>query len=278
MAAPQAPYSGPWYAPRKDGTLRYKGPAAIAFKRTISRGWEDLIPWRSFNNQYNKVLADAVRKIQAQNSLDVSGHIAMPMFTLLRKRKVPAGKPNAGQWAMDPVSVGLLEDAYDIKFPPADPSLEVIREAIAGYWEGVIAYAARWSYTQARPYSSLGRDPDDGGQGDCSSTACLSFYWARQETGFRVPDPTGYGYSGYGNSQSIWERNRRISGEDFQVGDCALYGPYSGRTTHIVVCMKAGNENASVWGSHGSQAGPNAVRLHYRSDLLGVVRPPLLPT
>src|SRR5687767_14669276 len=132
MAAPVAPYSGPWYGPANDGKLRYRGPAAVAFKRTISRGWLDLIPWRHFNNMYNPVLDDAVRKIQRQNSMPVSGNIAMPMLQILRKRKVPVGKPNAGEWAMDHVSVGLLEDAYDIKFPPTVPK-DDIREAIAKF-------------------------------------------------------------------------------------------------------------------------------------------------
>lgn len=278
MAAPVAPYSGPWFGPANDGKLRYRGPAAVAFKRTISRGWFDLIPWRHFNDMYNSILDEAVRKIQRQNGLSVSGDIAMPMFQILRKRKVPAGKANAGDWAMDRVSVRLLEDAYDIKFPPAVPKDE-IRAAISKFCRGVENYAGRWSYSQARPYSSLGREPEEGGTGDCSSTVILAYFQGREDTGYHVPDPSGFGYAGYGNSQSIWERNlgSKVTDGKYEVGDCALYGPSSSRTTHITICRQDGNSTTAVFTSHGSMSGPYATRLHYRSDLLGVIRPPLLP-
>lgn len=280
MAAPVAPYSGPWLGPDKNGKIRYRGPAAIAFKRTISRGWMDLIPWRSFNESYNTVLDDAVEFIQRQYGLTpTSGNIAMPMFQILRKRKVPAGKPHAGEWAMDPVSVRLLEDAYDIKYPPELP-IEVVREALTEFLGGIEDYRGRWDYTQRRPYSSLGREPSQGGDGDCSSTVMLAYFEARQDTGYHVPDPSGLGYSGYGNSQSIWERHRHsrmVTNGKYEVGDCAVYGPWSGNTTHITTCSRPGTAGVAVFTSHGSMAGPNATRLTYRSDLLGVVRPPLLP-
>src|SRR5262245_35444164 len=99
--AVKAPYSGPWLRPEADGKIRYRGPAATALKSTISRDYENLIPWRYFNNSYNSVLEEAVRKVQHQHGLEVTGNVGPKVFNILRYKRVPPGKPNAGDWAMD---------------------------------------------------------------------------------------------------------------------------------------------------------------------------------
>jgi hypothetical protein len=58
----------------------------------------------------------------------------------------------------------------------------------------------------------------------------------------------------------------------FYIGDMALYGPTLSHTTHVTVCRQGGDLMGSVWTSHGSEAGPYATRLRYRSDFLLVVR------
>ena len=285
----KAPFSGPWLRPEDSGKIRYRGPAAVALKRTISRGYngddgKPLIPWRYFNNAYNSVLEDAVRKVQRKHGLQVTGTTGERLFDLLRSRRVPRGRPNAGDFAMDHVSVGLFEDAYDIKHPPVDPPLVRVREAMAEYLELMEEFDTRWDYSQARPYSGLGRAPSAGGYADCSALVMLAYYWARQHSGTQdapavhVPDPSGYGYSGYGNSQSIWDqhRDRQVSGT-YEIGDVAIYGP-SWDTRHVTICRLRGSSSTAIFTSNGSQPGPDPTRVFYRTDFLAVVRPPKLPT
>jgi hypothetical protein len=152
---------------------------------------------------------------------------------------------------------------------------------IADYIQAAIRAEPYWSYSQARPMSNLGRKPGDRQTADCSTFATTALYWARLQTGIAVPDPNGYGYNGYGFTGSLMSFNsaRRVFNSSFEIGDLALYGPNSSpwSTTHVCICYRAGSGYTSLWGSHGSQSGPGSRTLHYRSDLIGVYRPELLP-
>ena len=52
----------------------------------------------------------------------------------------------------------------------------------------------------------------------------------------------------------------------------ALYGHSLNNTSHVTICRRGGGTQTSIWTSHGSERGPYATRLIYRSDLLLVVR------
>jgi hypothetical protein len=52
----------------------------------------------------------------------------------------------------------------------------------------------------------------------------------------------------------------------------ALFGSSLGNTKHVTICRRNGDTMSSIWTSHGSERGPYATRLRYRSDLLCVVR------
>lgn len=131
------------------------------------------------------------------------------------------------------------------------------------------------SYTQARPF-----DPTvtpERFRGDCSSYVTQAFWWAWDHLdGVPLHDPNGpTEWDGYGFTGTLLATNHAHHiplDHRFFVGDLALYGTFWA-TRHVVMCRKGGLEKDAIWSSHGSRAGPNPVRLRYRSDLLGVYRP-----
>ncbi len=133
----------------------------------------------------------------------------------------------------------------------------------------------RIHYSQFRPITSLGDPPDNGFTTDCSGLVISAFYWADLWCKFPVKSPGGYGYTGIGNTGSLLYENRRRRvplDRKFFVGDIAIYGRSVSDTRHTVLCRRNGDNMSSIWTSHGSEAGPYAVRLEYRSDLICVVR------
>lgn len=149
------------------------------------------------------------------------------------------------------------------------------RVIIRRYLERAEANKANIHYSQFRPLTSLGDSPTSEFTTDCSGLTISAFYWAELWTAFRVKDPGGYAYSGWGYTGSILETNKRRRvplDRKFFIGDMALYGPSLTRTAHVTICRKNGDRSGSIWTSHGSELGPYATRLDYRRDLLVVVR------
>jgi hypothetical protein len=98
-------------------------------------------------------------------------------------------------------------------------------------------------------------------------------------TGVFLHDVCDFRYTGFGNTSSIeayLRRNGKFVNEvnGYLVGDVARWG--EGNHAHTAVCSKAGTGKTSQWTSHGREAGPNLVNLHYRPDLVGVWRHPAL--
>ncbi len=151
------------------------------------------------------------------------------------------------------------------------------RAEIVSYTKLAEQYESRWHYTQARPYTGLGKAPQTFHQDDCSSYCALVFYWAAHHTATSVSDPLNYHYSGYGNTQSAYEylRAHTAPKDKYRIGDMALYG-FPANTEHMTVCRVAGTGASSKWSSFGQEAGPLVTTLHYRPDLIGVYRHPAL--
>ena len=137
---------------------------------------------------------------------------------------------------------------------------------------------ARWSkhYSQNRPMGHLGLSPTLEWSADCSGYVTGAFFWADKYTTFKVQDPNGMGYNKYGYTGTLLAHNKNhnvpLSRDFFFVGDMALFGTSFWNTTHVTMCRKNGDANRSIWSSFGREAGPEPTRLHYRSDLLVVVR------
>jgi hypothetical protein len=149
-----------------------------------------------------------------------------------------------------------------------------VRRTIADYGTAAIRGAAGIHYSQHRPLSCLGVPPSRGFTTDCSGLVIAAYRWANLHSGVRVPDPGGYAYNGAGWTGTLI-RNPPAGGL-YRVGDIAVYGRSRSATSHACLCIREGDASSSSWASHGSEAGPYAVRLHYRRDLVAVVRPPVL--
>lgn len=293
--------SSPWYTrpypggpmvkvkgfPRKLDWQKSTKPGVdvTAYQRTIARAgrWK----WGEFSDDYtdefargvpiaeDEILWSGVAGVQGQSDGDVSvsGIIGEKTFNYLRSIRIPDGLAHAGQAAMDSVAVNLINEAFQA-FGPGPPPGDV-KGAIADYCRRSIASEPGIHYQQRRPMASLGIPPEHGFIADCSEHSTAAYYWARLETGVAVPDPNHSGYNGYGYTGTLVS-NPKVS-SPYQVGDLAIYGGSSGSTEHVCTCYVTGDANSSVWCSHGSEAAPYPVKLHYRGDLYAVVRPGLTP-
>jgi hypothetical protein len=278
----------PLYPP--DATAQGKaassdGPDVIAYKRTVCRleRWD---PWdpSAWDDSYSNAFAhgrgtgmvgdSGVAGVQRQQGMSDTGWIGEPTFNLLRSARCPPG-PHEGEMAMDSVAVNLLEDAWQRFAGAPAGGLDDVEAAILDYCLGCIGNEPEWHYSQARPMTHLGAPPSSEESADCSGHSTSAYYWARQQTGVAVPDPNHSGYNGYGYTGTLVDNPRCSS--PYKIGDLAIYGDSTGSTEHVVTCYAAGDASSAEWCSHGSEAAPYAVELRYRSDLLCVVRPGLLP-
>jgi len=260
------------------------GPDVVAYKRTISRlgRW----PWQAFDDSYSNGFAHGksgnvgetgVAGVQRQQKIAPdSGWIGDPTFQALRYALVPAepGFTHGGEQAMDGVACNLIDEAF-ARFQGHDADVGDVRKGIADFCRRSIEAAGPWHYQQQRPMKYLGVSPDATHYSDCSEHATEAYYWARKTTGIAVPDPNHSGYNGYGYTGTLID-NPKVS-SPYQIGDLAIYGNSTGDTEHVCTCYYAGDASSSVWCSHGSEEAPYDVSLRYRSDLLCVVRPKLVP-
>jgi len=257
------------------------GADVEAFKRAISRAgrW----PWQTFDRAYSRGFAlgtsgmvghTGVAGFQRQQGIQATGQLGDTTYQALRYALVPEGFPHEGEHVLDGYAVELLEQ-YAASVPD-DDELDQVRDAIADYCLESIQWAGGIHYRQERPIACFGVPPADGFTTDCSGHSTAAYYWARDVTGLPVPDPNHRGFDGYGYTGTLIG-NPHVTSGAYKRGDLALYGPSTSATSHVCTCLRDGNSQESEWCSHGSEEAPYLVQLHYRSDLLVVVRPALLP-
>lgn len=257
------------------------GPDVVAYKRTVSRlgRW----PWKTFDDLYGQafglgasanVIDSGVAGVQRAEGIDDTGYLGAGVYDVLRRAIVPPGLPHAGEYGMDATAIRLLQDAAQ-RFAEPVATIEDVRAELEAYCRESLANSPAIHYEQFRPMTHLGVPPAQGFTADCSGHATSAYYWARKATGVAVPDPNHRGYDGYGYTGTLVENPE--ASPPFKVGDLALYGPSRSSTSHVTTCYRAGGAADSLWCSHGSEDAPYTVDLHYRSDLLVVVRPALMP-
>ncbi len=154
-----------------------------------------------------------------------------------------------------------------------------VRDTIPIYCEASFENAWNISYSQQRPFHYYNHMGAGHIVLDCSGYVGNVFWNAMHDTGIYLHDPLNYRYTGYGwtGSEEAWlrEAGKRVTeANGFLIGDIARWG--EGNHSHTGVCYKAGSGSTSRWASHGSEAGPLSVQLHYRPDLVGVWRTPAL--
>jgi hypothetical protein len=165
---------------------------------------------------------------------------------------------------------------------PLSPNNKLaVRNAIADFCSDAEAVEWKWSYTQQRPYSGLGKPAGSYHDNDCSSYVALCFHHASHEIGVFMADPLGMRYSGYGytGSQIKWlKENGSLAPVDkYLIGDMAIWGHSASNTTHTAICRKRGTKETAIWSSHGNEGGPQPVKLGYHPHvLIGVWRHPAL--
>ena len=272
---PEAQYAGPFYGP-SDPEQRGpdRSPYIKGYKRGLSRA--GYLKWANFDEQFNRTLEKANAAMQRDHPKafpKATGQIGQGSHNMMETLRTPKGKP-----ALDKTALMLMEDGYDIKHPPAiETPEEKARDKIAEYLLQCENHRGGIHYLQQRPCRSFGVQPARGFRGDCSELVIAACYWARTYSGVHVPDPSGYAFARYGNSDSLYAANksRKVAlGSRFEVGDIAVYGP-SWKTKHVTMCRKAGDGQSAIFTSHGSELGPYPTRVFYRTDLLAVVRPRL---
>jgi hypothetical protein len=259
------------------------GPDVIAIKRTVSRlgRW----PWKTFDDLYGEAFAlgasanvidSGVRGFQRQENIKPqSGYLGDKAYQAMRRSIIPPGKPHAGEYGMDATAVRLLNEAAQAIAAAPKASIADVRAELAAYCRDCLANTGRIHYQQIRPIGCFGVAPSSGFTTDCSGHSTCAFYWPRKVTGVAVPDPNGRGYDGYGYTGTLI--NNPSASPPYQIGDLAIYGPSMSSTSHVVTCYEPGASSDALWLSHGSEEAPYTVALHYRGDLLVVVRPPLMP-
>jgi len=250
--------------PRQVSVGSPNGPDVEAYKRAVSRlgRW----PWKEggdFSEVYSSEFAygqsgnvgdTGMKGFQRQMKLTQDGIVGSATFEALRKALIPKELQNGGQPAFDSYCLNLLKEASSSGSP-----------SLTDYCKRCFSNEPSIHYSQNRPMTHLGTKPENGFTCDCSGHSTGCYYWV----GWK--DPNKSNYNGYGWTGTLV--NNPSASPPYQIGDLALYGSSVSNTTHVVTCYLAGDASTSAWASHGSESGPYPVDLHYRSDLVKVVRP-----
>jgi hypothetical protein len=130
--------------------------------------------------------------------------------------------------------------------PEVDPRrLELVKWAKWG-----VQHQGSIHYTQARPIPqySKGHLPM---YLDCSGSTITYCRWAN------IPDPSGGSYAD-GSTDNLLAYSKKIERRDLQLGDMTLWA-YGSDGKHVAIVIELGAD--PLLASHGSEAGPLAIRL-----------------
>ena len=269
MPAPVIPFKRPLY-PTSHVAGPTTGEDVIAVKIAISRAgfW----PWQEFDQVYNDAFAHGTGKnkgisgvhgFKVQQSITIQGD-TYDKWTheALLKTRVPKGKPHEGEGVWNAYARALYRGFEDTT------EAERIVQEFFRQWDILVANEPRSHYSQQRPIIPLSKRQDPivfPNWLDCSGTVIYCAWLADAKS----PDP--YGYSGYGNTNSLNDNGRRITeGEiDKYAKDhivLAFYGPSRWYTTHVIA-LKSRTRGYSM----GREGGPETVNgAGYRRDLVEI--------
>lgn len=264
----QVPYTGPYGL--ATGPFKSKGPTAEACKRFFGRlGY---IPWQEYDWHWNQMLGDAMKKYKKKHGLAADASYGKAVWNIMRNERVPASRPNAGEYCFDFYARKLIQD--EAKVTADSDEMETVQYHIRQFWLKAIANADKWHYSQGRPVD-VTVNPEAGGYSDCSAMCIQAVRYAWTMSDVETVDPAKWDFKGYGNTDLYQDDWPRI-GSPFRIGDLAHF--HSAR--HVIQCIKEGNIDTAQWGSNGSEREPGLVVLRnyyrYPDEFMFVVRPRLV--
>lgn len=125
------------------------------------------------------------------------------------------------------------------------------RAALVSNLKWAVKNRVRFGYIEARPMVLAPyRAIPAGFECDCSAFVTLMCQWSK------APDPNGYGFNGYGNSDSIDVQLNTIALNQTWRGDLVVYGT-EGATQHVAMLLQGGTKFTDPQVvSHGDSHGP----------------------
>ena len=265
LSEDRVPYTGP--ASHAGTKMTSKSPTIEALKRAIARlGY---MSWRGddFTQSWPRAGAfdKAFRRWQMEEEMPADGVYGRQTWKEMRRAKIESG-PKKGEYALDQYAQKLIHDEWEAENVPDEQD---VRLAIVEFCLKAEANEDAWHYRMARPLD-VSVDPSASYiVSDCSMYVIQAYNYARRKTSVDLADPSKMNWSGYGNTDMYEDDHPRV-GEPYRPGDLAHY------EGHVALCRRGGTARTAVFSSHGQEAGPMPVSLHYRSDLRFVCRPPLI--
>lgn len=133
------------------------GQDVVGIKRAVSRAgyW----PWQPFDDAYNELFSQAVRKVQKEHKLTANGVWTEKTQNVVQNLKAV---DHPGQTAFDAVAVRLLQQEYDARAKSAEQAKAEDLLAYCSLFDGPYVWGGE------HDGSLLDDDPHDGY--DCSSS------------------------------------------------------------------------------------------------------------
>lgn len=266
----QFPFTEPYGL--ASGPLRSLGPTAEACKRFCGR--MGLIPWQDYDRHYNKMLGDAMAEFKRKHGLPNDPSYGPLVNAKMRTMKVPKGRPNAGEYALDFPARRMVQ--AEALITSESEQEELVMHFIRQFWIAAINNENAWHYSQNRPVKVDVIPTASSVSSDCSGAIIQAVRYAGKMAKVEINDPAIWDFSGYGNTD-LHEDNWPVVHSPYWIGDIAHF--HSSR--HVIQCIKAGTVDTAQWGSHGQENSPELVgslRSYYRfpEEFMFVVRPKLL--
>jgi len=130
--------------------------------------------------------------------------------------------------------------------------MTALRSAVVNEANYVLAHGAKWEYYEIRPVNIAAIRAWKGTttiKTDCSGSV-IGIY-ARAG----APDPSGYSYAGYGNTESLYSHCEHLPYTDCQPGDMVDVGTHAdGGQTHVYLVLRRAGNDLEVF-SHGGPLG-----------------------
>ena len=220
------------------------GPDVIAYKRTVSRlgRW----PWQTFDDAFSNAFSHGksgnvgetgVAGVQRQQDIDDTGWIGKATFNTLRSARVPEGKPNAGEMAMDAEAVRLIDKAWAM-FGGNEPAPETAGSVRKAALDRAVS---QLGISESPPNSNRVKYTDWYGM---VGPWCAMFVTWCFETNSRRESPSfvkgsRYAYVPYVVADARAGKNGLFTTDDPQPGDLVCYDwNFDGEYDHIGVFEK----------------------------------------